>query len=338
MLQKYNSMKIKKTIVLTDNKIGSNSQAIALAEALGAEFEIIPLEYNLLARLPNFLLPFGFKQVKKPNLNEILRNIEPEYIISASRKSGFVSASIKKIKKNAKNIHILNPGINFSNFDLVVLPNHDIVRAVPSNVFRISGALNNISQNIISELENFKNIYPELAKRDSNKKIITVLVGGNTKKFKYDQTSATKFTETLAKISQNMQAKFMITLSRRTNGILKELLLEFAKNHNHFIYDPEKPGYNPYPAMLDNSEFVISTIDSISMCSEVASLGKPLYLYKPENFNSAKHFEFSKELERIGAAKFITPDVNNLQEYNYEPLSETKKLVDYINSSNLSVK
>ena len=90
--------------------------------------------------------------------------------------------------------------------------------------------------------------------------------------------------------------------------------------------------YNPYIAMLANAKYIISTADSISMCSEAASSGKPLYIFCPASFNSSKHKIFIKQLVEQKIARIFDESVISLEEYSYKPLNEAERVAEIIKS------
>lgn len=321
--------KFKTIWVLTDNKIGSNNQIIALAKHLGADYKIIKLEYNFLSQIPNIIMRLGVFQLSSPNILELLKLEKPDLVLSASRKSAIVSAYIKKLIPDVFNCHILNPEISYDNFDLVVLPEHDNQFFRADNSIRIMGALCNLEMKDKPSPEFIKN-YPE-------PEYISVLVGGNSKNYNFTQKSSSDFARKILEISESCDLKFMITFSRRTPEYLKD---EFRKiqNGKFIIFDPDKDNYNPYPDILKISKIVISTCDSISMCSEVLSSGRPLYLYIPDDFDSIKHLKFINKILYVNLARKIEKDTNSLQEYHYTPLNESIKVADYILSSIIGVK
>ncbi len=325
---------LKKNWVLVDSRIGSNNQALALADEMGIDYSIIKIEYNFLADLPNFLLPNNFFQIKSPNLQELVKNNDPELIISASRRTGFVSSTIKSKRKNVKNIQILNPNLPFESFDLIILPQHDKnVENKPKNIFRIIGALNNVKDKISKTNSEFETQYYDIISEE----YAAVLIGGNTKDFSFNKNSSRKMLDTLTKLADDNNIRYFITFSRRTPEVLKKMI-STLKNFGHVIFDPDTNGTNPYPSMLKKAKYVVSTCDSISMLSEVASIAKPLYLYIPEDFKSKKHLTFAYQLSDLGIAKIIKNGYDILQEYNYARLNEASKVSDYILSSILSVK
>ncbi len=64
--------------------------------------------------------------------------------------------------KNLFNIHIQNPKVNFSNFDLIVAPEHDQI--IGSNVLSTFGALHYITK---QEVESSNNFFSKLLKTSS---------------------------------------------------------------------------------------------------------------------------------------------------------------------------
>ncbi len=323
-----------KAWVLIDQKIGSNNQAIALAEEIQIPYKELKLTYNFLARLPSIFLPKSFMQISSPNIIDLLEKETPDLVISASRKSALVAATIKSKKPHIKTIHILKPDISFRNFDLVIVPQHDKnITSKYKNVFQIIGALNNIKNRLENYSEELNQHYADLI----NTSFTTILIGGNTKSFSFTRKTAEDFYHAVLNIAEQDNSKFFVTYSRRTPEIVKDVFNQL-KDHGHKIYDPLTSDPNPYPYIMSKSKFVISTCDSISMLSEIASIGKPLYIYIPENFNSKKHLAFVYQLSDLGMAKIIDQGTDFLQEYNYTNLSETRKAGEYVLSSILGVK
>ena len=87
--------------------------------------------------------------------------------------------------------------------------------------------------------------------------------------------------------------------------------------------------------MLNNAEYIISTADSISMCSEAASTGKPLYIFCPDNFKLQKHNFFIQQLVDLGVARRLEDDTKYLKKYEYKPLSEITRIAKVIKEYHL---
>ena len=71
-------------------------------------------------------------------------------------------------------------------------------------------------------------------------------------------------------------------------NIKNKLNIEIFKNkfpEPHMIYDTDGNLPNPYPGIIGEGEYIITTADSISMCSEAASTGKPIYVFAQKALN-----------------------------------------------------
>lgn len=340
--------------VIADNRTGNTNQAIALAEKLAGEYMLIKLEYNCLAKLPNFLLKYYPIYVKKKILQDIMAKPLPDMIITAGRRTAALAFYLKKkLKKEIKLIQIMQPNLPYEVFEAVILPYHDqrhcetasLLRQSQdfftrllrqcyassrndnfNNILPINGAINNVTDKFTSAEAELQKHYPSL------KQFIAVIIGGNNKKFNFNEGEASLFSSLLNTIYTNQKIPFFVSFSRRTPDSVKSII----KNHmpsSTIFYDPNQDaGYNPYIGMLANAKYIISMADSISMCSEAASSGKPLYIFYPENFNSSKHKIFIKQLVEQKIARIFDKSVTMLEEYNYKPLNEVERVAEIIKS------
>ncbi|GAA5253070.1 ELM1/GtrOC1 family putative glycosyltransferase [Candidatus Rickettsia kedanie] len=384
--------------VIADDRTGNTNQAIALAKKLTEEYTTIRLEYNCLAKLPNFLLKYYPLHIKSELLQDILAKSQPDIIITAGRRTAVLAFYLKKkldllhnvankeefvgyterstaayilvredastgsthklpleasdargLIKDIKLIQIMQPNLPYNTFDAVILPYHDssnsqnvvpwldhriqkkikedwIPRSSRGMTIPINGAINNVTEKFAAANLELQKHYPNL------KQFIAVIIGGNNQKFNFNEDEANLFASLLNKIYTNQQIPFFISFSRRTPQAVKSII----KNNmpaSTIIYDPnEEADYNPYIAMLANAKYIISTVDSISMCSEAASSGKPLYIFCPPNFNSSKHKIFVKQLVEQKIARIFDESVISLEEYNYKPLNEAERVAEIIKS------
>ncbi|MGL4226975.1 MAG: mitochondrial fission ELM1 family protein [Rickettsia sp.] len=324
---------------------------------LATDYTLIKLQYNCLAKLPNFLLKYYPIHIKSELLQDIIAKPLPDIIITAGRRTAVLAFYLKKkLKKDIKLIQIMQPSLPHDAFAAVIIPYHDLVLkrhceatkwlkqsqdfftgllrqyfVFPrnddfKNIIPINGAINNVTAKFAAASLELQKHYPNLTK------FIAVIIGGNNKKFNFNEDEAVLFSSLLNKIYTNQKIPFFITFSRRTPQAVKSII----KNNmpvSTIIYDPnEDTGYNPYIAMLANAKYIISTADSISMCSEAASSGKPLYIFCPPNFNSSKHKIFIKQLVEQKIARIFDESVTMLEEYNYKPLNEAARVAEIIKS------
>jgi mitochondrial fission protein ELM1 len=310
--------------VLVDNRVGNANQALALAAKLNADYQVKTLQYNCFANLPNCLLAFWPIHVKKAVLDELKSQNAPDIIISSGRRTATLAIYLKKISKNkAKVIQIMRPGLNPKKFDLIILPQHDNYNYTLPNIVRIIGALNNVQASMPKAKTLLKNNYPDI------KHFIAVIIGGSSKRYNFTTSNAELLSDTIGTISENHSLPLFITFSRRTPKQVKEIFRNKFLWPN-IIYDPEENLPNPYPAIIGEGEYIITTTDSISMCSEAASTGKPIYVFCPEDFKLKKHRFFIQQLADLGIVKLLESSTTFLAKYNYEPLHETDKVAEIV--------
>lgn len=317
--------------VLGDNRVGNTNQAIALAEELGLKYEVKNIKYNFLSKLPNFFLQFNPLHIKDDSLKKLDENTFPKLIISSGRRTAPLALYLKAKSNNSlKIVQIMRPNINSKYFDLIVLPQHDKVKQLNSNIVRVIGALSNSLKKIGNGADELEQNYPQV------KNFIAVLIGGNTKKYKLTESNVNRLADTLSHIALNHSSPLFFSFSRRTPQIVKSIIrAKFPCPH--IIYDPEENLPNPYYGMLAKAEFIICTGDSVSMCSEVASTGKPFYVYCSNDFRIVeKHRFFIQQLLDIGVAKKLENSTLSLENYYYPPLNEVKKIADVVRAELLS--
>ena len=317
--------------VLGDHRVGNTNQAIALAEELKLSYEVKNVKYNLLGNLPNFFLKFSPLHVASEFLKTLEKGAFPQIIISSGRRTAPLALYLKEKSGNkAKVIQIMRPDIDSKNFDLLVLPQHDNVKQLNSNIIRVIGALSNSGTKIKSGAEELAKNYPEI------KNFIAVLIGGDTKKHKFTESNAKELALTLSNIAINHSCPLFFSFSRRTSAMTKNIIKSMFA-WPHIIYDPSDNLPNPYYGMLGKADFIICTGDSVSMCSEVASTGKPFYVYCPNDFKIVeKHRFFVQQLVDIGVARKLEGTTSSLEDYHYPPLNEVKKVADVIKAELLT--
>ena len=172
----------KEIWVLTDFRTGNAVQAIALAEALNMSYVIKNVEYNILARLPNILLGVNCAHLKHYSKKQLVTNTPPKLIISSGRRTALVAAYLKRKYPGVKLVQIMKPNINVNIFDLLVLPQHDTFSISPDSnchVIRTIGALNNIADRTEKYNDELLNKFPSM------RSFIGVLIGGDTKDYKF---------------------------------------------------------------------------------------------------------------------------------------------------------
>jgi mitochondrial fission protein ELM1 len=318
--------------ILGDDRPGTLSQAVGLANELGFEYKIIDLTYSFFSSLPNCFLSSSLLRLSS-QIKKNLRNFDylPKIIISAGRRSAPIALSLKKESRNqTKIIQVMNPNLDFKKFDFVILPKHDgIAEEKFPNLVTTLGSLTKINKKIITEeSEKFSSWF-----QNDGKTKIALLVGGSSKKTKFTKESAIKLARTSSAIAKNMDSTLFVLTSRRTDEELANAIKSNLKGNFRFLDWKEFADQNPYLAILGHADFFIISGDSVSMISECCSTGKSVYIFDEKNISSAKHQKFHQELITKNYAKKLTKNLTSLKNFSDKKLQETKRVAAIINKA-----
>ena len=303
-----------KGLLLTEGLHGMISQVEGLAKALDLDYFHEKVELNSPWNLfPPSLTPkqkFIFK-------NQI--NKEYDVIISCGRKSVIPSIVLKKnSNKKIVNIHIQNPKVSLENFDIIVAPDHDSLDG--PNVLISKGAIHYLT---LDEIEKAKDYL--VSKIEKQKEVVTLILGGPTKYYNYDNESMIQIFSKINKqiLEKNMQ--LIIIPSNRT----PEKIIQFAKeyfNKNRLIID--NVDKQAYLSSLALAKYIIVTCDSSSMISEAALTGKPVYVAMIPAMRNDKRFKKFRDL--LESMNIIRKLEDSLDTWSYEKLDETNRIAKQI--------
>ena len=311
--------------IIIDEKVGNANQAIAVAKAMGSDFETKKLNYNFLAFLPNrfkFDSLIGVDFVSRSKIEAPY----PDLVISSGRKTAAINRYIKKQHPKTFNVHLMSPDLPFDGFDLICLPFHDkaMNQAKYNNILYTIGAPSYIDKDKIKAEGN------ALREKLSNLKgpFISVIIGGKTKDGDYTAKEIEWLITKASDLAISVNGSLLITNSRRTDPSLS---IENYIKAPYFFYDwhKEKVQNNPYIGFLSLSDYFIVTGDSISSCSEALSTGKPVYIYRKEDLLYKKHLKFLDYLNDLGYTKFLAQDTI-VENWSYSPLEEADRICKII--------
>ena len=303
-----------KGLILTEGMHGMISQAEGLAKALDLNFFHEKIELN------NFwkLIPPKFTPVKRFIFkNSIKENFD--VIISCGRKSVIPSIFFKQnSQKKIFNIHIQDPKVSLKNFDFVVTPEHDDLEG--DNVISTKGALHYLNMKEIDENRGYLE-----DKINKNKDIITLILGGPTKYYKYTKENIQKI---YSKLNNNINKKnlqLVVIPSMRTPSETIKLAKEYFGSDHLIIDNVDKKAYL---SGLSLAKFIVVMCDSSSMISEAALTGKPIYVAQiPSSKNDYRFKKFRDLFKELNIIKELN---DNLETWNYERLDETNRVAQEI--------
>ena len=307
-----------KALLLTEGMHGMISQVEGMAKALKAEYshKIIRL------RFPWNLVTPKFTPISEIILKDksYLFNYEiPDLIISCGRKSVIPSVLIKKKNPTIFTIHIQDPKVKSKNFDIIIAPEHDNLNG--NNVISSKGAIHYITE---SEINNMK-FY--LSNKIKNKKVVSLILGGPNKYYKFD-------TDQLIKIFDKIKSDFIskgysaiVIPSMRTPQTIIDLAITRFKSDAFVVNSVDKQAYLSALAIATN---IVVTCDSTSMISEAATSGKPIFVahMKPKrnNYRFQKFFQLFKEM---GIIRNLGEQTDS---WTYNKLNEAERIAMHINN------
>lgn len=299
--------------IVTEGLAGTENQCLGVAEALQEKIPdlvVIPFRTRLREPWRTFSPWLGFEQWW--GFEPMFNPPWPDILITSGRKSIAASRFIKK-ESGGKTftLHIQDPKVRASEFDLVAVPGHDPLRG--TNVIVTTASPNRITP---EKLKAAKAGFPDLEKLPAPR--VAVLIGGTSKTHRITPAIAERLLRDLETLGG--AASLMITTSRRTPRNLQDALQTKFSGGRHRIWDGAEP--NPYMGFLGWADAIVATNDSASMLSEAASTGKPVYKVALEG-QSPKFDKLYGTLEKTGALRDFT---GVLEHWDYPPLRDAEKV------------
>jgi uncharacterized protein len=293
---------------LIDPRPGTASQVLGVArQSQGVVIEKT-LTYNRFADLPNFcMIGNGLRGLARSGREQI-QPPWPDVVISAGRRSAPVAVAIKQRHASVKLVHLMHPNMPLQCFDMVLLPSHDTALQHPVIVTTL-GAPHGLSDELLFTARARIPLNPDLFPRPWT----LLALGGNTTHGTFTLADVERLVEQCAPLAES--GTVFLTGSRRTApallfSALERLRVRYPTAHVE-PYRPEQQEENPYAAWLAQVERIVVTADSVSMVSEAAFTGKPVYVFMPSAAASPKHQRFIEDMVRSDHVKMLE---------SYEPL------------------
>lgn len=272
--------------ILTEPYAGLQSQALGLAEAAG----LAPETRTLTARFPwNYVSAPRWPWPLRAVQGEAIAGARPGVILGCGGMAGAVGAALRGPRTRV--VHIQNPRMAFSKFDLIIVNTHDEVTG--PNVIVTRTALHRVTAPRLAEAAaRWAPVFAHLPRP-----LVAVSVGGTNGRFTLDAKVAAGLGASLAGMMDRDRVGLMLTPSRRTDPQATAALSAALSPRGAYVWDGE--GENPYFGMLALADLIIVTIDSVSMVSEAAATGAPV-MVAPLPGRSRRIGLFTDQLVRDG--------------------------------------
>lgn len=307
--------------VVTEGMAGTENQCIGLAEALGFD----PVVKRIKVRAPwrwlsADLWPNAIAALSGEG--DTMSPPWPRVLIASGRKAAAPAMAVRKISGGGTfTIQVQDPRVGPENFDVVVAPRHDGV--VGDNVVQTVGALTRVTKKRLNAAR--KAFAPMVA--DLPQPRVAVLVGGRSRGYDLTPAVARQLGLDLADVCARDGAGLMVTTSRRTPADAAAELRAVLRDKPAMIWEAGRSdGENPYFGFLALADHIVVTPDSVSMASEAASTGKPVYIATMKG-SRAKFQRFHDQLRQLGIARTFE---GRLEDWRYEPLDETGRVARLI--------
>ncbi|MBU4343345.1 MAG: mitochondrial fission ELM1 family protein [Candidatus Omnitrophica bacterium] len=331
--KRWKSSPQRTIMVLSDGKAGHLNQAMAVAgmveaalcsrlEARGIEekpiVKIKTMDLRFKNRFTRVLLDFaslfagrrcqGCLQCLKFCLDkgsfEKIRNTYADMIISCGASTAAANIFMK-YENNAKGVVIMKPGLGRSRkFDIVILPRHDVKHSRPGLNLAYCAGRGNM---LITEAAPNK-ILPSAFSFQPSAKGIGLLIGGNAKNFELTKEAIEKVIDGVLKIANEMDCDIFVTTSRRTSPEIDSYLKDKLSNNTRcklLVIANEKNPEGTVAKILDSSEVVIVSPESISMISEAASSGRHVLVFKVKSERCKVKDKYQKSITGLEEQGYI---------------------------------
>ncbi len=309
--------------IITEGIAGTENQCLGVAETLREELggDILIKRISLNQPWKTFSPFLGFESpCTFSSKGDRLTPPWPDVALCAGRKAIAAARYIKKASKgHTYVVQIQDPRISPHHFDLVAVPFHDPARG--DNVIVTDAAPNRITQ---EKLEQARKDFSEALLSLLPPPRVAVLIGGNSKAHTLTPEIMTSLTEQLHTLVETQNVSLMVTTSRRTGPENEEIMKNLLTGPNVYIWDGS--GENPYFGFLAHADYIIVTSDSVSMLSDAATTGKPVYMVALEG--GSKRFDrFYKNLMNKNCIRLFD---GTLEHWDYSPLSDSRMVASAI--------
>ena len=298
--------------VLHDGKPGMASQALGLAEATGFQFT----EKQLSIRRPWAWLPPGLWMAPLLAAREAglpLVPPWPDLVIGVGRNTARPALAIRRAGGGRTlAAQIQDPRVGRHEFDMLLVPEHDRLRG--PRVLLTRGAIHRVTA---ERLASERGRFPALDRLA--RPILGVLIGGSNRAYRLNLSRLGEIAEMIAAVLRRTGGSAVVTPSRRTAeaglGVLRERLAGLPAA----IWDGA--GDNPYYAYLAVADALLVTADSVSMVSEAAATGKPVYILGLDG-GDAKFARFHETMREAGITR---PFKGQIECWSYRPPDDTAR-------------
>lgn len=319
------------TWITTTTRTGDTSARIGIAEHIGGAYFSLqtPTEFCSLEDTKNRLVNANLIDSSSPRWPDVL--IGPCFHIPYMQMVKTLSGGnslVVALRPPVRGLDIRAASQDINNTDIIVsYPYHDN-RNLP-NVLLCDTIANRVTDALLQKGKS--RWEADFAPFVGQGEVIGLLVGGDVgdKRRVFTPAIAKKLGVKVNEIATASNCTLLVSASARTtpeciNEVCAQLTVPY------YLYDPTDPiTDNPYFGILGTVDYVIVTADSISMCCEAASSGKPVYIFFDDEIVESAHAMIAHHLVKRGYARFLD-DKLHLHKFVYAPENSAKKIAEKV--------
>ena len=302
-----------KALLLTQGMHGMISQVEGLAKALDLSYKHQTVELKKIwDYVPPKFTPVTLGVLK----NQFI--FSSKVIISCGRKSVIPSLALKKkYKDRVFNIHIQDPKVPITKFDLIVCPEHDNLQG--ENVIKTVGAVHYLTNSEIQKNRDYIDV------EKGKKKIVSFILGGPNKYYNFSDEQINFIFNKIKVVFTPQKYRIIVIPSYRTpERIMKKAFNTFSDNHIVFKEVDKKA----YLSALSLADYIVVSCDSTSMISEAAITGKPIYVAQMKSQGNNYRFEnFYSQFKKLNIIRDLEDSVDL---WSYNKLDEVNRISSVI--------
>lgn len=297
-----------RVLLLGSGKAGHEVNAIGVAEALGAPYEIRPVNPR---KLFVGLAPFGPVD-PRDWADSLLAGPFPDIVIASGRVTVPYIRAFKRVAgARVFAVFLQDPRFARASMDMIWAPEHDRLRG--PNVITTLTSPHPFSPRRLAAARAAPD--PRLAALPGPR--CAIVLGGPSGAQHFTPADLERLREaTRAIAAQGFSV--MATPSRRTPPELLAAVREGLGNSPGFVWDGT--GDNPYASILGLADAILVTGDSANMVGEATATGAPVHVFEPSGGGSAKLASALDALERLGAIRRFA---GAIERYSYEPIDSS---------------
>jgi hypothetical protein len=258
---------------LSDDKAGNRRQADALARALGLGE---PACHTLTPRAPWRLvaprrLPGSAKAFGEAFARGLAR--VPAVTIGCGRQAALATRLVRA--RGGRAVQVLDPRIDPSLWDLLVVPEHDRLRG--PNVLTVFGSLHPVDDAWLAQARARFAAFATLPQPRT-----ALLLGGISRHFDFDRQGFDALADAIERMLVRDGGSLLATVSRRTPPAFGAVLRARFAHLPGVVWRGDVDGDNPYPGMLAWADRIVCTPDSVNLLSEACATDAPVQVFAPD--------------------------------------------------------